>query len=156
MVQGDEPMVTPYMISESLLPFSDTDRNIVNLMSEIRTIKEFEDPNEVKVVVDCNNNALYFSREPIPSRKKNSDNVRMLKQVCVIPFRRDYLLHFNNLEETELELIESIDMIRILENGENVYMVETDIETYSVDTPEDLKNVELYMEKDKLLYSYPI
>jgi len=156
MVQGDEPMVTPYMISESLFPFSDTDRNIVNLMSEIRTIKEFEDPNEVKVVVDCNNNALYFSREPIPSRKKNSDNVRMLKQVCVIPFRRDYLLHFNNLEETELELIESIDMMRILENGENVYMVETDIETYSVDTPEDLKNVELYMEKDKLLYSYPI
>lgn len=156
MVQGDEPMVTPDMISQSLLPFSDTDRNIVNLMSEIMTIKEFEDPNEVKVVVDRNNHALYFSREPIPSRKKNSSNVRMLKQVCIIPFRRDYLLHFNNLKETELELIESIDMMRILENGENVYMVKTDIETYSVDTPEDLKNVESYMENDKLLSLYPI
>ena len=80
----------------------------------------------------------------------------MLKQVCIIPFRRDYLLHFNNLKETELELIESIDMMRILENGENVYMVKTDIETYSVDTPEDLKNVESYMENDKLLSLYPI
>ena len=154
MVQGDEPMVTPYMISESLLPFSDTDRNIVNLMSEIRTIKEFEDPNEVKVVVDNFSNAIYFSREPIPTRRAGVENIPMLKQVCVIPFRRDYLLKFNDTPETNIERIESIDMMRIIENGEDVRMVMTEARSFSVDTQEDLLNVEKAMDNDPLMKYY--
>lgn len=90
MVQGDEPMVRPEMIDASVKPLlEDQSVNVVNLMAEMDTLEEFEDPNEVKVVVDCNSDALYFSREPIPSRKKGSDRVPMRKQVCVIPFRRD-------------------------------------------------------------------
>jgi len=155
MIQGDEPMLTTQMISDSLKVFSsDSSVNVVNLMSKIESQKEFEDPNEVKVVVDSKNNAMYFSREPIPSRKKGATNVTMLKQVCIIPFRRDYLLHFNSLNETPLEIIESIDMMRVIENGDSVRMVMTDQITYSVDTPQDMIKVESYMKNDPLLKEY--
>ena len=145
MVQGDEPMIQPSMIEESLAPFHDSSVQGVNLMSKIESVEEFEDPNEVKVVVDKNSNAMYFSREPIPSRKKGVDDVPMLKQVCIIPFRRDYLLKFNSMNETNLEIIESVDMMRILENGEEVRMVMTDCTSFSVDTLDDLKRVEAAM-----------
>ena len=154
MVQGDEPMIQPSMIEESLAPFNDSSVEVVNLMSNIDSIQEFEDPNEVKVVVDKSSNAIYFSREAIPSRKKGVDDVPMLKQVCIIPFRRDYLLKFNSMHETNLEVIESVDMMRILENGEKVRMVMTDCMSFSVDTLDDLKKVELAMKNDPLMNTY--
>lgn len=155
MVQGDEPMVTPQMISQSLLPFYQDDSiNVVNLMAHIETVKEFEDPNEVKVVVDKNSNAIYFSREPIPSRKKGIEHVPMLKQVCIIPFKRDYLLRFNEMEEAGLERIESVDMMRVIENGDKVRMVITDAETLSVDTEEDRQRAEGLMKNDALIKIY--
>lgn len=155
MVQGDEPMVRPEMIEAAVKPMiEDPSVNVVNLMAEMSTIEEFEDPNEVKVVVDRNNNALYFSREPIPSRKKGATKVPMLKQVCIIPFRRDYLLQFNEMEESPLEIYESVDMLRILEHGGKVRMVPTNARTWSVDTPEDLARVTRLMEDDDLMASY--
>lgn len=155
MVQGDEPMVMPEMIDSAVQPMlAQPDINVVNLMAQMETLEEFEDPNEVKVVVDQNNDALYFSREPIPSRKKGSDRVPMLKQVCIIPFRRDYLLHFNEMSETPLEIYESVDMLRILEHGQKVRMVPTAFRTWSVDTPEDLKRVNRLMEGDPLIQAY--
>lgn len=155
MVQGDEPMVTPQMIEDALQPLRDApDLQVVNLMARIDSITDFEDPNEVKVVVDLESNAIYFSREPIPSRRKGYDTVPMLKQVCVIPFRRDYLLKFNSLPETELERIESIDMLRIIEHGGKVRMVMTESKSYSVDTAEDLRFAENAMAGDDLMKSY--
>lgn len=157
MVQGDEPMVTPEMIKKSLTPMlHDTSVNVVNLMADIKTIEEFEDPNEVKVVVDMNNNAIYFSREPIPSRKKGVEDVPMLKQVCIIPFQRDFLLKFNELESTPLEIIESVDMMRVIEHGYKVKMVFTEAQTLSVDTADDLSRVEKLMENDPLNRNYPV
>ena len=142
MVQGDEPMVTPEMIRESIEPFKDKSVNVVNLMGQMETLEEFEDPNEVKVVVDSKSDAIYFSREPIPSLKKSSTTISMLKQVCVITFRRNHLEKFNGLGETELERIESIDMNRLIEHGLKVRMVMIEDQTYSVDTGKDLKKVE--------------
>lgn len=155
MIQGDEPMVTPEMINDSILPLLNDDKiKITNLMANMKTVEEHEDPAEVKVVVDKNNFAMYFSREPIPSRKKGVDNVPMLKQVCIIPFNRDFLLEYNEMEQTPLEIIESVDMNRLLENGIKIKMVFTDTETYSVDTPADLENVNKKMSNDVLLKSY--
>jgi 3-deoxy-manno-octulosonate cytidylyltransferase (CMP-KDO synthetase) len=153
MVQGDEPMVVPEMISSAIQAVQD-DVQVVNLVATMETVEEFEDPNEVKVVVDKNSNALYFSREPIPSRKKGYADVPMLKQVCIIPFRRDFLLAFNAMEETELERIESVDMMRILEHGGDVRMVPTDVGSVSVDTAEDLARVESLMQGDVLMQKY--
>ncbi len=155
MVQGDEPMVTPAMIDAALRPMlEDPSLNVVNLMADMASVEEFEDPAEVKVVTDLDNNALYFSREPIPSRKKGVSAVPMRKQVCIIPFKRDFLLQFNSLAETPLEIIESVDMMRILENGGRVRMVPIAERTLSVDTPEDLRRVVELMHEDTLRKSY--
>lgn len=156
MLQGDEPMIVPEMIDMAVKPFlSDPSLNVVNLMAPIRSIEEHHDPNCPKVVVNRDGFAHYFSREPIPSRKKwKGDTIPMFKQVCIIPFRRDFLLQFNAWEPSTLERIESIDMIRVLEYGHRVKMVYQEFETYSVDTPADLQKVESYMAKDPLVKSY--
>jgi 3-deoxy-manno-octulosonate cytidylyltransferase (CMP-KDO synthetase) len=155
MIQGDEPMVTPEMINDSIVPLlNDKSIKITNLMAKMNSIQEHEDPAEVKVVVDKNNFALYFSREAIPSRKKGVDDVPMLKQVCIIPFLRDFLLEYNEMEQTPLEIIESVDMNRLLENGIKIKMVLSETETYSVDTLADLENVNNKMINDILLKSY--
>ena len=155
MVQGDEPMDTPQMISEALAPMLADERiDVVNLVSPISSTDEFEDPNTVKVVIDSSGNALYFSREPIPSRKKWSEEVPMQKQVCVIPFRRDYLLKFNSTSETPLEKIESVDMLRVLESGAKVRMIPTSYPSIGVDTPQHLGRVAELMREDALMKDY--
>ena len=155
MIQGDEPMITPEMISAAIQPLLEDDSlNITNLMEAMQTQEEHEDPAEVKVVVDKKSNALYFSREPIPSRKKGSSIIPMLKQVCIIPFRRDFLLEYNSMEQTPLEIVESVDMNRLLENGIPIRMVMRSEETFSVDTFADLNNVNNRMKNDPLLKKY--
>ena len=155
MVQGDEPMVTPSMIDAALAPLlADPAVPVVNLMAALPSVAAFEDPNEVKVVVDKQNNALYFSREPVPSRKKGASIVPMRKQVCIIPFRREALLHFTALPEGELERAESIDMLRFLENGYPVRMVLVQEISHSVDTPQDLATVQALMANDPLRQRY--
>jgi 3-deoxy-manno-octulosonate cytidylyltransferase (CMP-KDO synthetase) len=140
------------MIDESLEPILKNPKiDVVNLMSSLKNQDEHEDPNEVKVVTDLDNFALYFSREPIPSKKKGAKEIPMLKQVCIIPFRRDFLIKFNELEPTPLEIIESVDMLRILEHGYKVKMVPTDFATYSVDTQEDLDCVERCMREEQVM-----
>jgi 3-deoxy-manno-octulosonate cytidylyltransferase (CMP-KDO synthetase) len=119
----------------------DPNVQVVNLLGKIRDLSEFEDRNCIKVVCDLQGNALYFSREPIPTRSKTS-NIPMGKQVCVIPFRRDFLLEYTRMTPTPLEIAESIDMMRVLEHGLKVRMAATRHSTQSVDTPEDLRKVE--------------
>jgi len=155
MIQGDEPMIYPKMIDEAIAPMLEQEDILVaNLMAAMKTKEEHEDANEVKVVVDKDSFALYFSREPIPSCKKSSSDFIKLKQVCVIPFRRDFLIKFNSWRQTPLEIIESIDMLRVLEYGSKVKMVFTKYDTYSVDTKEDLEKVEKKMKEDELCKKY--
>tara|TARA_B100000315_G_scaffold257559_1_gene306782 strand:+ start:628 stop:1395 length:768 start_codon:yes stop_codon:yes gene_type:complete len=155
LVQGDEPMLHPEMIDATVKALEDDpDVQVANGYAEIKTVEEFNDPNEVKVVIGENNNAIYFSREPIPSKQKWEGDVPMLKQVCIIPFRRDYLLEFNATLQTTLEKIESIDMLRTVENGDKVRMIEMQHESLSVDTQHDLDRVVEAMTNDKLVPEY--
>jgi len=141
MVQGDEPMTHPDMITEAVQPMlDDASIQITNLLGQIKDSAEFEDRNCIKVVCDLNSNAMYFSREPIPTRSK-ADKIPMGKQVCVIPFRRDFLLKYTSLSPTPLEIAEAVDMMRVLENGMKVRMVPTRHDTQAVDTPADLEKV---------------
>lgn len=149
-------MVTPEMIDAAVRPLVGEATVLVsNLMAPLGSAQEHDDKNEVKVVVDRAGNALYFSREAIPSRWKLGEKVSMQKQVCIIPFRRDFLLKFNALEPTPLEVAESVDMLRVLEHGFQVRMIPSPTaETYSVDTPEDLAEVEEAMKNDTLMKRY--
>lgn len=155
LIQGDEPMLLPEQIDAAVAALrADSDAAVVNLVADITDPADFDDPNEIKVVVDRRGYALYFSRAPIPSPAKFDGPVPMRKQVCVIPFRRDDLIAFNATPPTPLEAVESIDMMRILENGGKVRMAPTTAVTYSVDTPQDLARVVDAMRGDPLMARY--
>jgi 3-deoxy-manno-octulosonate cytidylyltransferase (CMP-KDO synthetase) len=155
MVQGDEPLILPETIAETLPHFDDPGVEIVNIMSRLRTREQFEDKNNVKVVVNDRKDAMYFSREPIPSPWKGDDHVPMYMQVGVIAFRREALMHFNSMPETSLEKIESVDMNRVLETGGRIRMVLTEAVTIGVDTPQEADEVAALMQGDSLLGMYP-
>ena len=142
MIQGDEPMINPLMIEEAISPMLKDEKILVsNLLAEIKDETEFLDKNCIKVVCDNKGNALYFSRMPIPSIN-NELKVNRFKQVCVIPFKRDFLLKYISLDPTPLEVTESIDMNRVIEHGYKVKMVKTEYKTQAVDTVDDLIKVE--------------
>lgn len=155
MLQGDEPMIKPQMIDDAIKPLIDDNSVLVsNLISKIQTKKEWNDRNEVKVVFDNNFNALYFSREPIPSSSKFEKKIIPYKQVCVIPFRKETLFKYTKLSPTNLEIIESVDMNRLLEYGIKIKLIKTNEITFAVDTLDDLINVEQKMKGDPLLEKY--
>jgi 3-deoxy-manno-octulosonate cytidylyltransferase (CMP-KDO synthetase) len=150
MVQGDEPLVYPDMIDEAVAPMvADPGILVTNLLGRIGGDAEFEDRNCIKVVCDRSDDALYFSREPIPTRAKGV-NAPMGKQICVIPFRRQFLIDYTRMAPTPLEIAESVDMMRVLENGLKVRMVPTRHESQSVDTEADRLRVEQLLRADAL------
>jgi 3-deoxy-manno-octulosonate cytidylyltransferase (CMP-KDO synthetase) len=156
MVQGDEPMVVPAMIAEAIAPMlADETIGCVNLARRITDPAELADRNTIKVVRAANGDALYFSRAPIPAVDATRlGEVAAFKQVCVIPLRAAFLQRLARLAPTPLERAESIDMLRALEHGLPVRMVETAADTHAVDTPEDLRLVSALMRDDPLLREY--
>ena len=159
MIQGDEPMCTPDMIAAAVAPLlEDSSVGCVNLARRIASREEYLDRNTIKVVSNVHGDALYFSRSPIPAldfaRDFPDERTPVFKQVCVIPFRRDFLREFARLPPTPLERAESIDMLRVIEHGGRVRLVETEADTHAVDTPEDLRLVESLMKGDPLLPRY--
>lgn len=155
MIQGDEPLVMPEMIaSVAQALIDDPLGEVANLMQELSEVKDCDNPNNVKVVTDLNCYALYFSREAIPSRKKHIKSFKVYKQLGLIAFRRQALIDFINLNPTPLEIIESVDMNRLLEHGRKIKMVITNIITDAIDVPSDLDRVEERMKKDKLFHEY--
>lgn len=143
MVQGDEPMVVPEMVDLSLAPFADPAVLCTNLASPILTEEEFKDVNTVKVVFNRSNDALYFSREPIPSTYRLGFQVGVgYRQVCVIGFRAEFLRRYVALESTPAERAESVDMLRILDHGFPVRVVTTTCLSHPVDTDQDRRLVE--------------
>ena len=156
-IQGDQPMIFPEMIDHVIQPLKEDPALLCSTMMEnAKSDEEHDDPNRIKIVVDKMNNALYMSREPIPSRKKwkNPTPLPVFIHVAIIPFRRDFLMEFGTIPMSPLEKVESVDYLRILENGLKVKMVLTEISTETVDTPEDLKKVEELMKNDPLIKSY--
>jgi len=154
MVQGDEPMILPEDVSNMIRHFNDPNVEIVNLMSRLKSREKFEDKNNVKVVVDQYMNALYFSREPIPSMWKEGDQIPMFMQVGVIAFRRKALSRFEQMTETTLEKIESVDMNRVLETGGKIRMVITENEMIGVDTRKEADYVYEQMKNDHIFKEY--
>ena len=154
MVQGDEPIISSATIGETLNHLDDPGVDIVNIMSQLHTLESFVDKNNVKVVVDKNNDALYFSREPIPSPWKGWELLPRYMQTGIIAFRRDVLLRFNAMEETPLEKIESVDMNRVLETSGHIRMVLTDARTVGVDTHEELIEAEKILRDDPAVLCY--
>ena len=155
-VQGDEPLVNPEMFAPLLEPFkNEKDLLCTNLMTVCESDIEFKNPNVVKTVCDPRGNALYFSRESIPSpRKAGTLLYKKYKQLGVIAFRNEFLKEFTKLPPTPLEQVESVDMLRAVEHGYKVRMVLSPFQVIGVDTPTDLEHVVKLMEDDPLFGSY--
>ena len=153
MVQGDEVLVSPQMISDIVDAQTKTQAPVVNLGSRLYRVEDHEDPNTVKVVAAPDGRALCFSRAPIPSRAR-ADDIPMFQQTGIMAFTFGFLRTFSNLPQTPLEIIEAVDMLRVLEHGLALYVVFTDTETIGVDTPEDLKRGEQRLKDEPLTHQY--
>ena len=141
-VQGDEPFTEVSSLKKLIEVFKDdADKNIdlASLMVHITDKEEIVNPNTVKVIVDKNDFALYFSRSPIPYPRDENIPVRYFKHKGVYAFRKDALLDFYRLPMLELEASEKIECIRYLEYSKKIKMVETDVQGVEIDTPEDLE-----------------
>ena len=155
MIQGDEPLVHPQMLSEMITPFiNDNNIEVTNLMVRLYEPEEISSADIVKVVVNHNNKALYMSREAIPSNRNCKSKVNYFRQLGLIAFTRDAIINFMSLDPTKLEIIESVDMNRFLENDITINMIETNLNVDGVDTPSDLIRVEKKMKKDELFKLY--
>lgn len=153
-VQGDEPFTDRESLEKVLSVFYQEDSERIDLASLMTPMKDWEDimnPNSVKVIVDENNYALYFSRAPIPYPRDKEINHVYHKHKGVYAFRKQAILDFYRLPMRSLEASEKIECIRYLEYGKNIKMVETQHEGVEIDTPEDLERAKRIINKENLL-----
>ena len=136
-IQGDEPFIDTSSLKK--LVFELNSCEYVSLMINISDSNEINNPNNVKVIVDTDNYALYFSRSVIPfNRDVNSNEIDYFKHIGVYGFTKQALINFSKLPPSKLELVEKIEAIRIIENGSKIKMIETDFLGVGIDTKEDL------------------
>jgi 3-deoxy-manno-octulosonate cytidylyltransferase (CMP-KDO synthetase) len=146
-IQGDEPLIKPEIFDALLDPF-EADRSLVctNLMSRLHSHEDQDSLNNVKVVCNSHGDAMYFSREPIPSRRMGAEPKDVFRQIGIYAFTKDFLRDFLKLPPTPCEVSESCDMMRAVEHGYRIRMVETAVVLQSVDTPADLREATRLME----------
>ena len=147
-VQGDEPFIDADSLSKVIEVFrNDTNQTIdlASLMREIKNETEISNPNNVKVVVDQNGMALYFSRSVIPYPREQNVGVRYFQHIGIYAFRKQALLDFYSLPMQSLEASEKLEQLRYLEFGKRIKMVETSHISIGIDTPEDLERARKMM-----------
>lgn len=151
-VQGDEPFINPDDIDKAVEPFNyDPQLEMLSLYHDLFDIAEIRNPNNVKVVTDINNNALYFSRSMIPHVRQKTDAELELdlglfkKHIGLYVYRRDTLLTLSKLPATTLEKLEKLEQLRALENGINIKMISVTAAPIGIDTPEDFEQAKLLL-----------
>ena len=149
-IQGDEPVIPPQMIQEVINIFDDPTVSFGTLKTEISDTNEINANSTVKVVTDNNDNALYFSRSVIPSNSKDYTNAKVFRHIGIYGYKRDILLQFAKMPQSELELGESIELLRAVENGLKVKIHQTKHKSVDVDYPEYIKIVEEIIKKEKI------
>ncbi|HHX41409.1 MAG TPA: 3-deoxy-manno-octulosonate cytidylyltransferase [Armatimonadetes bacterium] len=148
-VQGDEPLIPPEVVEKVAGALAaDEAVAMASAMVRIRVPAECEAPSVVKVVIDQQSNALYFSRYPIPYVRDAGVTHMPYKHLGIYAYRREFLRHFTRLPQTPLERLESLEQLRALEHGYRIRMVEVEYDPVSVDTPEDLARVRALMEQE--------
>lgn len=141
-VQGDEPFTDRESLAGVLSVFegdSSKEIDLASLMTRITDREEINNPNTVKVIVDTDDFALYFSRSPIPYPRSGSKDITYYKHKGIYAFRKRALMDFQTLPMRPLEAAEKIEAIRYLEYGKKIKMVETQVSGIEIDTPEDLE-----------------
>jgi 3-deoxy-manno-octulosonate cytidylyltransferase (CMP-KDO synthetase) len=147
-VQGDEPLISPKMIDQAIAPLLSDDSIRVNtLAKKITDSNEVLNPNVVKVVVDGNGNALYFSRSTVPFIRDHKDTAgwvslhQYYKHFGIYVYRHDVLMQFAGWKESSLERAERLEQLRLLENGCRIHVTLTEFDTVPIDTDSDVAHV---------------
>lgn len=151
-IQADEPLISPIAIDTVARTLLDNDKLLmVTLMKKITDPAEIADPNVVKVVVDKNDFALYFSRAAIPFYPVNTEAQERFcyKHIGLYGYTKDFLFTYKNLPVSRLEKSERLEQLRVLEEGYRIKLVETKYDTVGVDVPQDLEKVKEYLRKKK-------
>jgi 3-deoxy-manno-octulosonate cytidylyltransferase (CMP-KDO synthetase) len=154
-VQGDEPFIQPSQLATVKALFDDEQTQIATLGKPFETMEAAENPNSPKIVTDVNGYALYFSRSVIPfvRGKERSEwlaSFPFVKHIGLYAYRRDVLRQITKLPQSPLEIAESLEQLRWLQNGYRIKVGLTDVETVGIDTPEDLQRAEEFLQKQKL------
>lgn len=152
MVQGDEPTVSPQLFTNAVDQLSE-DTQLLNIVGRITKESEFLDQDVIKVAINKNDEAMYMSREPIPTRCKGVHGPSY-KQTGLIFFNIKQLFSFSQMERTPLESSEYVDMLRFLENGIPVKVLKTEQTCLSVDKLEDIPPVEDFLSSDPCFTQY--
>lgn len=147
-LQGDEPFIQPEQLHKLAACFADENCNIATLAKRTEKKSEIENPNVVKLVKDNHDYALYFSRSTIPFQREKNVKTIYYKHIGLYAYRSETLSKITKLPPSSLELSESLEQLRWLENGYKIKTAETELESIAIDTPLDLKRVKaLYFTK---------
>ena len=151
-VQGDEPVINPEMIRQVISIFTE-DESVYfgSLKKEITDPDEIQATSTVKVVTDDKGDAMYFSRSVIPSNIKDGTLARVFRHVGIYAYKREFLLKFSNMEQTELELGEGIEPLRAMQKGYKMRLKETEYTSIGVDLPEHIARVERVIRGEETL-----
>lgn len=149
-VQGDEPLIRYEMINSLLEPFNCKEVVMATIKHEIKNPEDIQNPNIVKVITDIEGFGIYFSRSPLPYFRNNT-GLKCYRHIGVYGFRRDFLLKYAKMPQTELEKAESLEQLRAIENGYRIKVVDTPYEVKGVDTYEDLASVERYIRENNIV-----
>ncbi|MDD3419746.1 MAG: 3-deoxy-manno-octulosonate cytidylyltransferase [Candidatus Gastranaerophilales bacterium] len=138
-VQGDEPLITPESIDSAIESLkNDKSADIATLIREIKDEEEIKNPNVVKVVFDNFDNALYFSRSPIPY-ERNKNKTKTYAHIGLYAYKKNALEKMSNLNQSSLELAESLEQLRALQNGMKIKVSIVDYKPIGIDTPDDVE-----------------
>lgn len=146
-IQGDEPLIQEIMVQELIATMSGQDVYMGTLKERITNEDDIDNPNIVKVITDANDNAIYFSRYPVPYDRSGSKDLVYYRHVGVYAYRVFFLKKFTQLPKSYLEIAESLEQLRVLENGYKIRVLETQCSSIGVDTVEQIKLVEEIMRK---------
>lgn len=149
-IQADEPLIHPMMIdSVARALLEDSTINMATIMKKIEDTREIANPNVVKVVVDKNNFALYFSRAPIPYLAPNADIEQLVyyKHIGLYGYTKDFLFTYRNLPVANIEKTEKLEQLRVLAEGFKIKVIQTPFDTIGVDTPEELERARQQLQK---------
>ena len=149
-IQGDEPTFRKEMVEDLVSIFDDENVYFGTLKVEINSDEELNNPNVVKVINDVNGDAIYFSRYTIPyvRDEKNVDLVKHYKHIGAYGYKKWFLMKYSSMAKSNLEINESLEQLRAIENGYKIRVKETKYQTVGVDTPEQIAQVEEFMEKN--------
>lgn len=146
-VQGDEPMIDPESIDKAIEAIKESDADISTLIRVIKDKEEITNPNVVKCVVSKSGMAMYFSRSPIPY-ERNEGKSPVYAHIGLYAYKSDSLLKMTKMEQTPLEMSESLEQLRALENGMRIKTVVVGYSPVGIDTEEDVKNFKKIIEKN--------